>query len=247
MKMLCQLAFAAAVLTATTASAAEEPAPALKPNALLGNMETLLSESNRISYAIGVNVARNLEANFTQLHFDFFLLGLRDVFSKERLKLNEDEINRSIARYTEISTAHVRKQFDDFKVTNLQTAEQFLEQNRAKEGVVTLPSGLQYRVLSPGTADGPFPKEEGMAIVEYHGKSLSGRTAESTLTGDRKGPVTIPIKEALPFWREILPKMAIGAKWEVYVHPKLAYGDKGGGKAEPNELLVYQVEVVGLQ
>ncbi len=245
--MLCQLAAAAAVLTATTASAAEEPAPALKPNALLENMETLLSESNRISYAIGVNVARNLEANFTQLHFDFFLLGLRDVFSKERLKLNEDEINRSIARYTEISTAHVRKQVDDFKASNLQLAEQFLEQNRTKEGVVTLPSGLQYRVLSTGAANAPVPKEDGMAFVEYHGKALNGRTAESTLVGDRKGPVTIPIKGALPFWREILPKMAVGAKWEVYVHPKLAYGDTGGGKAEPNELLIYQVEVVGLQ
>lgn len=247
MKLFCQLAVATAALTAASAPAAEERAPATAPNALLENMETFLSETNRVSYSIGVNIARNLEANFPQLNFDFFLLGLRDVLGKERLKLNEDEINRSIARYNEISTAHVRKQFNDFKADNLQIAERFLEHNRAKEGVVTLPSGLQYLVLSAGAPDAPHPKEDGSALVEFHGKALNGRQVESTLVGDKKGPVTVLIQGALPFFREILPKMRVGAKWEVYIHPKLAYGDTGGGKAEPNELLIYTVEVVGLQ
>ncbi len=248
MKIVCPLVIAATVLTAMGARAADEAAPAVKANALLESMETFLSETNRISYSIGINVARNLEANFPQLNLDFFLLGLRDVLDKSpRLRLNEDEINRSIARYNEVSTAHVQKKFNDFKADNLQIAERFLEQNRAKEGVVTLPSGLQYRVLSPGTPNAPFPKEDGMAIVEYHGKALNGRQVESTLTGTQRGPVTIQIKDALPFWREALPKMAIGAKWEIYIHPKLAYGETGGGKAEPNELLIYTVELVGIQ
>lgn len=246
MKTFCLLAVA--TLATAPLRAADEAPPAARQGSLLDNMETFLSETNRISYSIGVNIARNLEANFPQLNFDFFLLGLKDVLEKkQKLGIPEDEINRSIARYNEISTAHVQKKFNDFKADNLQIAERFLEHNRAKEGVVTLPSGLQYRVLSPGDPKNPMPKEDGSALVEYHGKSGSGRTVDSTLATEKRGPVTIVIKDALPFWREILPKMAVGSKWEVYIHPKLAYGEKGGPKVEPNELLIYQVEVVGMQ
>lgn len=252
MKTFCPLAVALSLAT-TAVHAAEEPPAKTNPadgdsNSLLQHMETLLSETNRVSYSIGVNVARNLEANFPQLNLDFFLLGLRDVLEKNaRLRLTEDEINRSIARYNEISTSHVKKKFNDFKADNLQIAERFLEHNRTQEGVRTLPSGLQYRVLSEGSKEAPLPKENGSAIVDYHGKALSGRTVQSTLTSDPRVPVTIAIKDALPFWREILPKMPIGAKWEVFIHPKFAYGENGGPNVEPNELLIYSVEVVGVQ
>lgn len=242
----------ATLFTATSAFAAEvietkkpEVAPGSQPNQLLENMETLLSETNRISYAIGVNVARNLKANFPQLHLEFFLLGLKDIFDENRLKLSEDDINRSIARYNELSTSHVQKQVNDFKADSLQNAEKFLEQNGKKEGIVTLPSGMQYRVLSPG--NGPMPKEDGMAIVEYHAKAINGQTVDSTLVGDNKGPASIMVKNALPFWREVLPKMPLGAKWELYVHPKLAYGATGSAKVPANTLLIYSAEIVGIQ
>ncbi len=185
MKMLCHLAVAAAVLTATSSPAAEEPAAALKPNALLENMETFLSETNRVSYAIGVNIARNLEANFPQLNFDFFLLGLRDIFSKERLKLNEDEINRSIARYNEISTSHLRKQFNDFKADNLQIAERFLEQNRAKEGVVTLPSKAR---VSAASASGSSPNSKSRS-----GSPASGKGACAPSQSRRPASTNCPV------------------------------------------------------
>ena len=116
----------ATLFAATSAFAAEvietkkpDVAPGSQPNQLLENMDTLLSETNRISYAIGVNVARNLKANFPQLHLEFFLLGLKDIFDENRLKLSEDDINRSIARYNEVSTSHVQKQVNDFKADSL--------------------------------------------------------------------------------------------------------------------------------
>jgi len=256
MKRICLLLLL--VSLTVVCAAAQEPAkdaPAAAGAAarnpvggLVENMETLLSETNRISYAIGVNVARNLQANFPQLNFNFFLLGLRDVFDQEVLKLSEDEINRAIARYNEVSTSVVKKQFNDFKADNLFNADRFLELTGRKEGVTTLTPGLQYRVLSPGNPQAPAPKPDGTVLVQYHATALNGRTVDSTLDGTRKGPLHIQIKEApLPFWREILPKMHLGAKWEVYVHPKFAYGENGSDRAQPNELLVYKVEVVGLQ
>lgn len=241
------------LLTAAENTPATSPSPAAPPaatpatgtNSLLEHMETLADETNRISYAIGVNIARNLKANFPAVNMDFLRLGLADVFDENRLKLDEDRINASIARYNELSTAHVKQQVADFKAANLRNAERFLEQNGKKDDVVTLPSGLQYRVLSPGK--GVTPKPDGMAIVQYHGRALSGRTVDSTLDGSKKGPVYIAIKDALPFWREALTNMPLGAKWELYVHPKLAYGEKGNEHVEPNELLIYSVEVVGVQ
>ncbi len=252
MKYFYRPCLLAALLAAPSAFAAEvgetkKPvvAPGSQPNQLLENMDTLLSETNRVSYAIGVNVARNLKANFPQLHLEFFLLGLKDIFDENRLKLNEDEVNRSIARYNELSTSHVQKQANDFKADSLQNAERFLEQNGKKEGVTTLPSGLQYRVLSPG--NGPTAKENGTAIVEYHAKAINGQTVDSTLVGDSRSPASITLKNALPFWREVLPKMPLGAKWELYVHPKLAYGVDGSAKVPPNTLLIYSAEIVGIQ
>lgn len=220
-------------------------APAAGFTSALPHMETLASETNRISYSIGVNAARNLQANFPSLNLEFFLLGLRDIFDEERLKMNEDQINVAIARYTELATAHVQKQVSDFKAVNLQNAERFLEQNGKKEGVVTLPSGLQYRQLSTG--QGPTPQATGAAIVQFHGKALNGRTVETTLDGENRGPATIELAKALPFMREALAQMPLGSKWELYVHPKLAHGDRGTERIAPNELLIYSLEVVGVQ
>ncbi len=239
----CAVSSVGAAENAVPAEPAGAPASGL--TSALPHIETLASETNRISYSIGVNAARNLQANFPSLNLEFLLLGFRDVYDGERLKLTEDQINASIARYNELSTAHVQKQVSDFKATNLENAERFLEQNGKKEGVVTLPSGLQYRVLSKG--QGPTPQANGMAIVQFHGKALNGRTVESTLDGDNRGPATIELTKALPFMREALAQMPLGAKWELYVHPKLAHGDRGTERVAPNELLIYSLEVVGVQ
>jgi FKBP-type peptidyl-prolyl cis-trans isomerase FklB len=249
MKTILSLTIAGVCLSSgSVAFSQEAERDRTQANDLLQHMETLLSETNRVSYAIGVNLARNLKANFPQFHREFFLLGLQDVLDENRLKLSEDEINRSIARYTEVSNEHVKKEFNDFKQDNLETAERWLELNAKREGVNVITNGLQYRVLSPGATNAPKPNPEGHALVHYHGTGFNGRMVDSTLVGDTKGPVPISLKEPpLWFWREILPLMPIGSKWEVYVHPKYAYGGIGSKTVYPNELLRYSVEIAGFQ
>lgn len=240
------ITFASAVRGADSAPATTDAAkPAADAQSLAPHIETLADETNRISYAIGVNIARNLRANFTVVNPDFLKLGITDVLENGRVKLNEDTINASIARYNELANSNVKKQVQDFKTENLRNAERFLNQNGQKEGVTTLPSGLEYRVISPGK--GPIAKADGVAVVQYHGRNLMGMAVDSTLDGSKKGPDYIQLKDALPFWKEALTKMPLGAKWEIYVPPQLAYGDKGHDKIAPNELLIYQVEVVGVQ
>lgn len=245
------IAVAAIALASTVRGADSAPAtpeaekPAAGSENLAPHIETLANETNRISYAIGVNIARNLRANFTVVNPDFLKLGITDVLEGGRVKLNEDTINASIARYNELANSHVKEKVEDFKAENLRNAERFLNQNGQKEGVTTLPSGLEYRVISPGK--GATAKPDGVAVVQYHGRNLMGMAVDSTLDGSKKGPDYIQIKDALPFWKEVLTKMPLGAKWEIYVPPQLAYGDKGHDKIAPNELLIYQVEVVGVQ
>lgn len=238
--------FGASVRGADPAPAAtESEKPAADAEKPAVQIETLANETNRISYAIGVNIARNLQANFTVVNPDFLKLGISDVLEGGKVKINENTINASIARYNELANTHVQKKVEDYKADNLRNAERFLEQNGKKEGVVTLPSGLEYRVISPG--NGPKATADGVAVVQYHGHNLMGAAVDSTLDGSRKGPDYISIKDALPFWKEVLPQMPLGAKWEIYVPPQLAYGEKGHDKIAPNELVIYTVEVVGVQ
>lgn len=231
---------------AETPPAAKPAEPArTQPNSLLEHMETLATESNRVSYAVGINIARNLQANYPDINLDFLLLGINDVYDGSRLKLSEDHINASIARYQETADRHVRSKVNSAASLNLENAEKFLEVNGKKDGVVITPTGLQYRVLSKGS--GPAPKAEGAARVQLHGKAIGGRIVESTLVGDDRKARQIRPSDALPFWREALPQMPLGAKWELYIHPKLAYGEKGGEKVSPNELLIYTAEIVGIE
>ena len=219
---------------------------------LLQYVETLSNQTNQISYTLGVNIARNLQARFPAINVDFLQLGLQDVFTTQKLKMSDQAISQALVQYEQISTAHVQQTLEELKSQNLAEAKRYLEENGKKESVVSLPSGLQYRIISPG--QGPKPSPDGIATVQLHvmtppssDGSRPGRTVESTLEGAQNDPVQIDIGNALPFWREALPMMSVGAKWELYVPPTLAYGESGSDKVNPNELLIYYVELVDVR
>lgn len=245
MALLASFTVLASHAAETPPAAKPAEPPRTQPNSLLEHLETLAAESNRVSYAVGVNIGRNLKANYPNLNLNFLLLGINDEFDGTKLKLSEDLINASIARYQEAADEHVRTKVSGAAALNLDRTEKFLQVNGKKDGVMTTSSGLQYRILSKGA--GPAVKAEGVARVQLHGKALSGRVVDSTLVGDERKARQIRLADALPFWREVLPQMPLGAKWELYVHPKLAYGEKGGEKVGPNELLIYTAEIVGLE
>jgi len=124
---------------------------------------------------------------------------------------------------------------------NQAKATEFLQANGAKKGIVTLPSGLQYEVLKPGT--GPRPKPTDTVSTHYRGTHLDGKEFDAT---DPKGePATFPVRGVVPGWQEALPLMPVGAKWRLFVPPALGYGDEGSPPViEPNEVLVFEIELV---
>ena len=127
---------------------------------------------------------------------------------------------------------------------NRQEGTAFLAANGAKEGVVTLPSGLQYRALTTGT--GGKPTLEDTVVCQYRLSLVGGKEVDSS--GKRGQPFTIPVKSAIKGWTEVLQLMPVGSKWEVFVPPNLGYGERGAGAdIGPNATLVFEIELVGIK
>jgi FKBP-type peptidyl-prolyl cis-trans isomerase len=214
-----------------------------EPSGPVPQMETLASVKNQMSYALGINIARNLQQNFPNANVDFLVLGLRDVFSGNPPKLNEERINASIAKYSEEAARVSRDRIERLTEEKLEKAEAFLEENGKKEGIVTTPSGLQYRIISQGA--GPKARPDGNATINYTTRVMNGDIVESSVIDGVK-PVRIDMASTIPAWREALSEMPLGSKWDVYAHPKLAYGEKGTKAVGPNELLIFNIELLGV-
>ena len=127
---------------------------------------------------------------------------------------------------------------------NKKEGAEFLAANKAKEGVKTLPSGLQYKVLAEGNGTQPKPTDQ--VTVNYRGTFLDGTEFDSSYK--RGEPVTFPVNGVIKAWSEALPLMKTGAKWQLFVPAELAYGEKGAGRAiSPNSTLIFEVELVGIK
>ncbi len=211
---------------------------------VLPHMETLSSETNQVSYSIGVNLARNLQQNYPRAGIDFLILAIRDVYEGKPPRLSEDVLNASIVKYSQEAGRIARERVENLAESNLESAESFLNVNGRKEGVVTTPTGLQYRVISTGT--GPKPSLEGSATINYTTRLANGDIIDSTVVDGVK-PVSVNMATTIPAWREALSQMPLGSKWEIYSHPKLAYGANGAKNIGPNELLIFSIEVVAVE
>ena len=127
---------------------------------------------------------------------------------------------------------------------NLAQANAFLAANAKADGVTTLPSGLQYRVVQSGPAGGASPRADDRVLVNYEGKLLDGTVFDSSY--QRGQPATFVVGQLIPAWTEALQKMKPGDTWMLYVPPGLAYGEKGAGPIPPNSALIFKIELIGI-
>jgi FKBP-type peptidyl-prolyl cis-trans isomerase len=126
---------------------------------------------------------------------------------------------------------------------NKREGEAFFAKNAKKEGVITLPSGLQYKMLKKG--DGKIPMLDDVVLCNYTGKLLDGTEVDNSYK--RKEPTVVPVKGVIAGWTQALQLMPVGSKWEMYIPPQLAYGDKGSAVFGPNTTLIFEVELVSIQ
>ncbi len=189
---------------------------------------------NKISYALGLSIGNNFKSTgINNISVDDFVRGLQHVMNDQEPELDYNQAKEVISEY------FTRLQADAIKL-NKEAGEEFLKINGHKEGVVTLPSGLQYEVITMG--DGPKPSIDDSVECHYHGTLINGIVFDSSM--DRGETATFPLKGVIAGWTEILQLMPVGSKWKVTIPSDLAYGDHGAGQhIQPGSTLIFIIEL----
>jgi FKBP-type peptidyl-prolyl cis-trans isomerase FklB len=196
---------------------------------------TLNNELDSVSYAIGIDIASNIKkSGFEEINPDAIAKGFADVYADSELLMDAQAANTYVMAY--FNKARERK-----SAKNLEDAEAFLAENKEKEGVITTESGLQYKVITEGT--GPIPVETDKVSVNYKGTLTDGREFDASQEGN---PAQFRVNGVIKGWIEALQLMPVGSKWELYIHPDLAYGanPRQGGIIEPNHMLIFEIELL---
>jgi FKBP-type peptidyl-prolyl cis-trans isomerase FklB len=203
----------------------------------------LKTQKDKVSYIIGTDIGNNMKKQAIDVDPDILVKGMKDVFKGNKLLLSEKETTEIMDAYKKEFMA---KQTEAAKVQgekNKKDGEAFLDGNKAKEGVKVLPSGLQYKVITEGT--GKSPKASDTVVVNYRGTLIDGTEFDSSYK--RGQSTTFPVNGVIPGWTEALQLMKEGAKWQIFIPSKLAYGEKGPATIGQNAVLVFEVELVAVK
>ena len=199
----------------------------------------LTNNRDSLSYSFGVNVGSSMkqEGIDTIINLDIFTQGFNAVITNNNPALTSEQAMAVLQTYFKKLQS---KEFEKGKAEG----EKYLAENAKKEGVITLPSGLQYKVITMGK--GPKPKLENTVKTNYTGKLLSGKVFDST---EGKAPVTFPLNKVIPGWQEGIQLMPVGSKFEFYIPWNLGYGEQGmqQGGIPPYSTLIFEVELIGIE
>ena len=192
---------------------------------------------DKVSYALGLSIGNNFQnSGINDLQIEDFVKGLKDILGGQTPEISYDEAKQVINDY------FMKLQKEKFEI-NKKAGEEFLNINKGKAGVVTLPSGLQYQVLQKG--EGPKPTASDKVKCHYHGTLINGTVFDSSV--QRGEPAVFGVSQVIPGWVEALQLMPVGSKWRLFIPSDMAYGEHGAGEAiEPNSALVFDVELLDI-
>jgi FKBP-type peptidyl-prolyl cis-trans isomerase len=199
----------------------------------------LSSQKEKASYGVGMNVGKRFRHEFIELDLEAFMRGFKDALFDAQPALTDAELNDALTNLRK----DVEQKTADQAVKNKKAGDEFLAKNKTEKGVVTTPSGLQYTVLKEGT--GPIPKETDEVKVHYRGTLIDGTEFDSSYK--RNEPAVFPVNQVIKGWIEALQHMKTGAKWKLFVPPDLAYGEEGRPGIPPNAVLIFEVELLGIE
>jgi FKBP-type peptidyl-prolyl cis-trans isomerase len=222
---------AAALCVLTAQAGAEEAAPLTTPK-------------EKLSYGIGADLGRNLQRLGVEIDTEVLGKGLADALSGGNLRMSDQEIGETLNALQAQIQRKAQQAAGAAGDENKQAGEAFLAQNKSKEGVVTLPSGLQYKILKAG--NGKKPAATDSVECNYRGTLINGTEFDSSYK--RGQPATFGVTQVIPAWQEALQLMPVGSKWQLFVPSGLAYGERGAGRdIGPNSALIFEVELLGIK
>jgi FKBP-type peptidyl-prolyl cis-trans isomerase FklB len=204
----------------------------------------LKNQKEKISYSIGMEIGKNFKKQSIDVDPEVLLKGIQDGTSGGKALMTEQEIRDTLTAFQKERMAKQEEETKKIGEKNRKEGEAFLAANKKKEGVKTLASGLQYKVIKAGT--GKKPKSTDTVTTHYRGTLIDGTEFDSSY--NRGQPATFPVHGVIPGWTEALQLMEEGAKWQLFVPSKLGYGDRGAGQAiGPNATLIFEVELISVQ
>jgi FKBP-type peptidyl-prolyl cis-trans isomerase FklB len=195
---------------------------------------------DRESYGLGYQLGTSLKNQHTSVNLDAYVAGLREALAGTESQVSTEERRTAVSELRSKALAAQQAGSKDRAEKNRAAGQAFLEENKSKEGVVVLPSGVQYRVLTEGS--GRPPSAGDTVAVNYRSSLVDG--TEFANSYKQRRPVTISLARVIPGWREALLLMKEGSKWQIFIPSDLAYGPKGGSGIEPNSTLVFEVELL---
>jgi FKBP-type peptidyl-prolyl cis-trans isomerase FklB len=242
-------------LAQQTPASSPSPAPAAKttptpakkagtkPAAKSATPLALKTQKEKASYAIGMNIGKSLHKDSVDVDPNILARGLKDGMTGSKSLLTDEEIKTTMMALQADLTKKQAEKKQQIAEANKKAGDAFLAANKTKEGVVTLPSGLQYKILKAGT--GPKPTASDSVVCNYKGTLLDNTEFDSSYK--RGQPATFQVGGVIKGWTEALQLMPVGSKWQLFVPSDLAYGPNGRPEIEPNATLVFEVELLSIQ
>ncbi len=214
-------------------------AAALLGCGLMSSEYPLDTVEQRVSYGIALNMGANLARQGVEIDLGSFVVGLQDGLAGLKPRVSEAALKAAF----ETAQERIEAVAAERSAKQAGAGLAFLEENKARPGVVVTPSGLQYEVLREGA--GAKPTSEQTVEVHYHGTLVDGTVFDSSV--QRGETVSFPVTGVIPGWVEALQLMQVGAKWRLFIPANLAYGDRGTGPIPPGSTLIFDVELIGIQ
>ncbi|MGA9408609.1 MAG: FKBP-type peptidyl-prolyl cis-trans isomerase [Bacteroidota bacterium] len=204
----------------------------------------LTTEKDKVSYIIGTEIAGNLKKQGIDIDPELLFKGLKDAFTDEKLLLSDEEIQEVMKTFQQEMMEKQSKKTAELADKNKKEGDAFLDANKKKDSVITLPSGLQYKVIVEGK--GKMPGLTDTVTTNYRGTLIDGTEFDNSYK--RGEPATFPVNGVIPGWTEALQHMKVGSKWELFIPSSLAYGERGAGQTiGPNATLIFEVELLSIK
>ena len=224
--------------TQSSTTAKTKAAPATQPPL------ALKTSKDKFSYALGMNMGMNLHRQSVDVDPNILLRGFKDGLAGSKTLLTEDEARAALLEVQTELRNKMQEKLQAQGEANKKEGEAFLAANKSKEGVVTLPDGLQYKVLKEGS--GAKPTASDSVVCNYRGTLINGTEFDSSYK--RGQPATFPVGGVIKGWTEALQLMPVGSKWQLFIPSALAYGERApGGEIGPNSTLIFDIELLSIE
>jgi FKBP-type peptidyl-prolyl cis-trans isomerase FklB len=202
------------------------------------------TKKEKVSYSIGVNIGKNMKMQGLDIDQGYLTQGIKDGLNNSKTAMSDKDMDETMKSFQqEMSTKMQAKQKIEGD-KNKKEGEAFLEANKKKDGVITLPSGLQYKILKEGS--GVKPTATQTVKCNYRGTLIDGKEFDSSYK--RGEPTEFPVGQVIKGWTEALQLMPVGSKWQLFIPSNLAYGENGGGSMiGPNAVLIFDIELISIK